>query len=293
MVQQPSQRSVRHQLDGVELAAYLLPVVLMVNSVDTPYLLSLNLAFAAAIFGVPAVRRHRWTFLVLAACWVPDLLLRWFRYEDHVYLGVYWCFALGLSRFSADPLVTLRTNARLLIGLCFTFAVIAKIRAPEFLDGTLFHYTLLIDYRFREIITATVGGLSPEMVVNNSQMLADLNRWDAAGEVAALHSPPRVRSAAWLMTVGTLVMECALAVVFLAPDRTSLARWRHTVLIGFCLCVYAVAPVIGFGCLFLGMGPALCRSDQPRLRLAYVALYFALLNWVFLRRYIFTGISAI
>ena len=293
MEQSQGQRPVRRQPDPIELAAYLLPVVLLVNSLKTPYLLTLNIVFAAAIFAAADVRRNPWTFLVLAACWVPDLVLRWFRHEDHVYLAVYWCLALGLSRFSADPVPTLRTNARLLIGLCFTFAVIAKIRAPEFLDGTLFHYILLVDHRFRDAITTTVGGLDSQMVVDNARMLASLNRWDAVGEVAVLHSPPAVRWVATLMTLGTVAIEGALAVVFLAPDRVFLARWRHTVLIGFCVAVYVVAPVVGFGCLFLGMGAAQCRLDQPRLRFAYVALYFVLLNWVFVRHYIFAGSSLI
>ena len=293
MAQPPGNRSVRRQPDPVELAAYLLPVVLLVNSLNTPYLLTLNLVFAAAIFAVADLRRSPWTFLALAACWAPDLVLRWFRHEDHVYLAVYWCLALGLSRLSADPVRTLRTHARLLIGLCFTFAVIAKIRAPEFLDGTLFHHILLVDNRFRDAITTTLGGLNLDMVVENARMLASLNRWDAVGEVAVLHSPPGVRLVATLMTFGTVALEGALAIVFLAPDHVFLARWRHTVLIGFCVVVYFVAPVVGFGCLFLGMGAAQCRLDQSRLRLTYVVLYFVLLNWVFVRDYIFTGSSVI
>ena len=92
------------------------------------------------------------------------------------------------------------------------------------------------------------------MVVENARMLASLNRWDAVGEVAVLHSPPGVRLVATLMTFGTVALEGALAIVFLAPDHVFLARWRHTVLIGFCVVVYFVAPVVGFGCLFLGMG---------------------------------------
>ena len=68
MAQPPGNRSVRRQPDPVELAAYLLPVVLLVNSLNTPYLLTLNLVFAAAIFAVADLRRSPWTFLALAAC---------------------------------------------------------------------------------------------------------------------------------------------------------------------------------------------------------------------------------
>ena len=196
MAQPPGNRSVRREPDPVELAAYLLPVVLLVNSLNTPYLLTLNLVFAAAIFAVADLRRSPWTFLALAACWAPDLVLRWFRHEDHVYLAVYWCLALGLSRLSADPVRTLRTHARLLIGLCFAFAVVAKIRAPEFLDGTLFHHILLVDHRFRDAITTTLGGLNSGMVVENARMLASLNRLPRTRprvpRTMAAHRPHRV-----------------------------------------------------------------------------------------------------
>jgi hypothetical protein len=282
-------RSVTGDDGAAALAAYMLIPLLLINGIAVPYLVAMHLVVAVVLVTAPEIRRGPWVYLALAASWAPELVMRWFRHEDHVYLGVYWCIAIGLSRLPGRSTKDLQTSARLLIGLCFAFAVLNKLRAPEFISGQLFHYLLLEDVRFRKTIAETVGALSPALVSQNEASLALVNRWDATGTVAVLASTQRIPLLAVAMTVWTFVIETALALVFLASHRR-FERWRHALLIAFCLSVYIVAPVIGFGGLFLGMGLTLCRDEQVRTRGLYVAAYLGLLCWTMVRAFVLRAV---
>jgi hypothetical protein len=97
-----------------------------------------------------------------------------------------------------------------------------------------------------------------------------------------LHPPELVEPAPFqalvlLSTWGTLVIEAAIAVLFLLKVRGALATARHALLLLFCVATYAFAPVAGFGWLLLVMGLAQCREQEIWLRRSYVTVYFLVL----------------
>jgi hypothetical protein len=73
-----------------------------------------------------------------------------------------------------------------------------------------------------------------------------------------------------------LLMEAAVAVVFLLPLP---ARWRwarHALLLVFCAATYPIAPVAGFGWLLLAIGVSQAPSS-PQWRAAYIGVWVGVL----------------
>ena len=86
--------------------------------------------------------------------------LDWPLSDNHAYLLSYWCLAVTLSCFGKDQDPVLALNGRWLIALVFGFATLWKLLlAPDFVDGTFFRVTMLVDPRFEDF-TRLVGGLS-------------------------------------------------------------------------------------------------------------------------------------
>ena len=89
--------------------------------------------------------------------------------------------------------------------------------------------------------------------------------------------PERYVRVAWAATLGTAVLEAALALAFLWPARSPGAPLRHALLLLFCATTYAVAPVEGFGWLLVSMGVAQCGPDARGARLGYLLAFVAIL----------------
>lgn len=193
--------------------------------------------------------------------------------DNHKILLVYWCLALSLclARPSHRPL---RFLARTLIGACFALSVLWKAIAPDFLDGSFFHHTLLTDSRFeRFLILAT--GASPRLFARNS--IAESALMGGEADEVYLSSTLPVSGLALAITVWTLLIEIAIAVAFLAPPRlAALHRWRNVLLAAFIATIYPVATVIGFGWILCILGFAQCRHHERRAKAAYVALFLLL-----------------
>jgi hypothetical protein len=115
------------------------------------------------------------------------------------------------------PLVA--TNARLLIGFSFAFAVLWKgILSPDFMDGTYFHYTFLTDNRFQDF-GLLFGGMEYADFAYDRQRLARLGNANAAIEFLNLRSSDQLALLATVITWWTLFIEGALAVLFLWPKQ--------------------------------------------------------------------------
>ena len=103
------------------VAGMTLFVVLMVA--HTPVYQTLTLAAAVAAACSPRLRNTPWLWLGLSLAFAPRLIFDWYHNEDHVYLAIYWCTAVGLSRYGLPSNEVLKTNARRLVGLAFLFAL--------------------------------------------------------------------------------------------------------------------------------------------------------------------------
>jgi hypothetical protein len=231
------------------------------------------LALVALLF--PHFQRQARYWCVVAVTFVLASLGGWFQLDNHKYLLAYWCIAVFCALQTHDPEGTLKTNSRLLVGLCFATAVLWKLSVSDYLDGTFFEYSLLTDKRFQGVATA-LGGITDPMRNVNNAALAALTNYDSRLDTVQLHATQSIRSLAQFMTRWTIGIETLIAVSFLLPRRVALARWRDYFLIAFLITTYAVAPVVGFGWLLAIMGLAQTDEQAEPVQLLYVAAIICL-----------------
>src|SRR5262245_14685477 len=79
------------------------------------------------------------------------------------------------------------------------------------------------------------------------------------------------------MTWWTVILEGAIAVVFLWPVKQRLSTLRDALLLTFCATIYAVVPVEGFGWLLIALGVAQCDPSRRRTRFLYLAVFALIL----------------
>jgi hypothetical protein len=233
--------------------------------------LILTLAGAGLLF--PGLLRRRELSLALAGLTALRVLLSWPLADNHAYLLSYWCLAIFFPLYSTSPELRLADSSRWLIGLAFALAVLWKgLLSPDYLDGTFFRVTLLVDERF-EGLTRLIGGLSIEAIDQNRIILE--RHLDGASPTAGerVTLTPRFIGSASLATWWTLVIEAVVAIGFLVGPQ----RRRHASFMVFCSTIYAAAPIEGFGWLLVAMGTAQCSAAEVRTRWSYVAVFVLIL----------------
>ncbi|MCB0996991.1 MAG: hypothetical protein KDB21_17980 [Acidimicrobiales bacterium] len=251
--------------------------ILLFDAGHLPVMALVAAPFALLIAVPNRLRYEPRVWWLTAAVWAPSLFLGWIHMEDHVWVGVYWLVAVGLALADDDFWATAAHHARHLVGLVFGFAVAWKCASPAFLTGRTFEMVLLTDHRFRTVFGEWLGGLSPDQSAQNVAAWDELH--DPAGADVAIELLRGPRTA-WLlgaMVVWTLLIETLIAVSFLAPDTSRLARWRHRSLLAFGWSVYPIVPVVGFASLFMVMGMTMTADNDRWFRLyAASAVAFAL-----------------
>lgn len=199
----------------------------------------------------------------------------WFLVDNHKYLLGYWCLALFCCLQTDDPKKSLAAIARWLIGLSFLFAIFWKVASGDYIDSTFFHYSLLLDDRFRAI-SESLGGMTREIGDANRAAYRALISFDSRLEAVTLLYPKGITNLAGVFTWWTLFIEALVAAGFLWPAGKSISKWRDYILIAFILSTYSVAPVLGFGWTLIIMGLAQCEERFkyiPRLyMLAFIIL---------------------
>jgi hypothetical protein len=257
----------------MSLALRLTLALLLLRPIGSGWLRAAVLALAAAGLVWPGARRRPALWLALAALAAWRVIDGWPLGDNHAYLLAYWCLACALACRAAEAPRVLAWNGRMLVGLAFAFAVLAKLVSPDYLDGRFFRVTLVEDRRV-EPFTTRISGLDEEALLARRAFVTEYGP-SAALAREAPPEPARLRGVALAATWGTLALEAAMAAAFLAPLAG--AAWlRHALLLAFCVTTYAVAPVASFGWLLLAMGAAQCPPEARRTRLAYLGV-FALL----------------
>ena len=254
-------------------------LALLLHPLGAPPLRVGLLALACAGLLSSRVLRHPALWLTLSALLAVRVLQSWPLADNHAYLLVYWSLAAALALAGDDPARDLAWNGRVLVGLAFAFAALWKLAlSPDYLDGTFFRVTLLEDRRFADL-ARTVGGLAPEPY----QTLRAFVTTHADGVAGPWREGPRQPAGfvrlAGALSFGTLALEAALALSFLAPLLRGVTRARDPLLLVFCATVYAVATVETFGWLLLAMGLAQCHPGRRSTRAAYLAVYALVLAY--------------
>lgn len=232
----------------------------------------LSLALLLAVLArIRAWRRPAFWF-ASAALSFAFLLGAWWTTDDHRFLVAYWLLALGLASLEDSPAESLARHARILLGLVFLFATAWKVLSPDYRNGALFHYLLLVDPRISRVATFA-GTLEPATVSENfgrvQQLQAD------AGTAVALTDAPGVGMLAAALAIAIVAFEGALAAAFLLPAQRVPWWVRDGLLLAFLVGTYLLAPVLLFGVLLAAMGIA--QAVHPHARTGYLVAAI----WVF------------
>jgi hypothetical protein len=221
-------------------------------------------------------RRPVFWGVAAVVCGLP-LIEHWPRSDNHAYLVFYWCVALAACLGLRDAPAGVARSSRALVGLAFAFATVWKAwLSPDFVDGTFFRVSLLIDARFADL-AVLLGGVSPADYAAHEQLLDEVATGSAG--VLTLEEPARLRLLASGLTLWTLACEATIALAFLWRGQRGLARWRDGALLLFLGTTFAFATVPGFGCLLAVLGVAQVSPERPRTRLLYVGAFFLVLGY--------------
>jgi hypothetical protein len=264
-------------MDRVDLALRLTLLTLLLQPVGTWWIRASTLVLAASALLFPSLLRRPWLWLALALLTGARVVLDWPLPDNHAYLLAYWCLAIGLALVALDPDADLAFNGRLLIGLVFAFAALWKVAlSPDFMDGSFFQVLLMTDPRF-EPLALTVGGLSPELLEQNRELLRAHIDGPAQLSAPGVVVPAALSTFARTATLGTAGLEVAIALAFLAPLPGSSARVRDALLLAFCVATYAFAQVEGFGWLLIAMAVAQCAPERTTTRALYLGTFALIL----------------
>jgi hypothetical protein len=231
---------------------------------------------AGGLLAPELARRPAFWGVAAFFCGLP-LLEHWPRSDNHTYLVFYWCVALAACLGLRDAPAGVARSSRALVGLVFAFATAWKIwLSPDFVDGTFFRVSLMMDARFADL-AVLLGGVSPADYAAHERWLDDLATGSAS--VLPVEESTRLRLLASGLTLWTLACEAAIALAFLWQGPRGPARWRDGVLLLFLGTTFAFATVPGFGCLLAVLGAAQVPADRPRARLLYVGAFFLVLGY--------------
>ena len=192
--------------------------------------------------------------------------------DNHAYLLVYWFLAAALALSGPLPRLDLVRAARLLIGISFAFAVFWKsLLSVDYVDERFFRHLLITDDRFEEP-AIHLGGMTSDGL-EEARALIEKNRHVVDKAAPATLETPALRRVASFATWFTLLMELAVALLFLLPAQFRTGRLRDFALMGFCATTYMIAPVPGYGWLLLAMGIAQCPDAARPTRWSYLACF--------------------
>jgi hypothetical protein len=233
-----------------ELALILSFPVFLAELRHSKALLVIGIAYFAVLLAVKSLRYHTGLLFLWALGLSAYLGAYWYAAEDHVYLGVYWAWALFLicsDKGDKDSLV--RFHVRILTCLTFFFATFWKLLSDDYMNGTMFSFMLLFEQRFGNTFGIWFGGMTPESLMGYGRDLAALKLTPEVSQKLIIDS--RILSLGKFLSWYGVAIEGALALLFMAPRSWKVSRIAPWCLFLFCITVYGLVPVVGFGALFL------------------------------------------
>ena len=270
-------------MNVVDLSLRLTLLDMVLRPVGDRTVRPLILVFAALGLLIPGQLRSKFIWLPLAFLTGLRVLFDWPLPDNHAYLLFYWCLAVAIALFSRDSDRCLAFNGKFMIGLAFAFAVIWKgVLSGDFMDGRFFSIAMLTDPRF-EAFTMSVSGLG-EYELENMRLFVEQHidgELPARGlDVPSL--PSKLHLVSEILTYWTVLIESAVAILFLIPSKAAVSRLRDGFLILFCVTTYSVATVEGFGWLLIAMGVSQSGERREAVRYLYVAAFFLILVYSYL-----------
>jgi hypothetical protein len=245
-------------------------------------------AMCGALLLSPWLLRQWWAWGAVALLFWGWNISDWAWIDNHKYLMSYWVLACALALASPRPGELLAHNARWLIGLAFAFAVVWKLVAGQYLDGSFLHYTFLGDDRLA-FAARWMGGVASDQLAHNRAMETELALNPHLGGIAQFFTTPQMRLVALVSSYWTLFIEALVAVAFLLPTAWKgipgwFSRTRDLWLLVFLVTTYLLLPVLGFAYLLAVMGFSqvvqargadshVLTLNERRLRIGYLLLF--------------------
>ena len=249
---------------------------------------TVTLVLAALLLGEALTQRALFWFILALSFLAVHLLLGWPRLINHFFLQLYWLLLIGVSRLATDKQRVLQEGSRWLVGLAFSFAVLWKFLAPEFLSGAFFEFTFLTDARLGDLLSA-IGLQSSEIVAANQLLISgwkDPLLPPTSGQTEVVRF---IALATPYMAVWTIVIESSIAVLYIAKLQ-HFAWLRDAALLTFIASTYPVMPLIGFAWLLLAIGYS-ASALRTSLRLPLYLSVFLLISLVEARSLLLTPIQ--
>lgn len=224
---------------------------------------------------MPGLLKNPVIWFLLTGFTLSRVIFDWPLSDNHAYLLFLWCFAIFISALKKDKIL-LTKNARLMIGLVFLFAFIWKaFLSPDFLDKRFFSVNMIEDPRFSEFTQVTCNISKDDLDYFRDYVKQHVDGNLVFAEVINFNLGC-INKIAGFLTYYTIVLELLIALFSLIPKKISISKYRDYFLILFCVSVYSVATVEGFGWLLIAMG--ISQSDNKKLPiLLYILSFFIIL----------------
>lgn len=202
---------------------------------------------------------NKWYWIIYAALTVYFYLImdlvNYVPNHRHIfaYLSIGVLITLFLYSNSLNALNFLSVQAKNIIGICFLFATIGKFLAPEFLDGSFFEFTNLIDPRFFGF-TSNMAGIDMSSLLENGRNFERFLATEMPQQTVSLNSSQRLESVGLILSYWTIFIEGMTAISFVLPQRFLLSKYRDLFLVTFIITTYPIATVTGFALVLATMG---------------------------------------
>jgi hypothetical protein len=220
-------------------------------------------------FVYPPLRRNPLFWLLLAVFrFVCVNYYDWAFANNHDCLLTYWCLALACSLALPDSKAALALNGRLLVALTFLTAAGWKLSSPEYRDGRTFEYMLYHDSRFFEL-SRVFADFTFDLGERNHVVFDQMN---GLHKTIPLRTDRLYPVLATILTWWTVLIEAAVAILFLAPRRSQMAKWGDVALLFFLATTYPWVGIYAFSWLLGTMGLAQCPLELRRIRCCYMLL---------------------
>jgi hypothetical protein len=213
---------------------------------------------------IPGMLRQKWFFAVYAGVAIFNFFIDsiWAA-DNHNWLQWYWLVALALANFARDSQRVLALSARLLVGFTFLFATTWKILSHDFPSGAFFEFASLTETRLAESLQAVGFDVVTDFKNGTNAIKALTQGFDPPASFELVNAD--LLSGFWpVMAFVTIVVEGAIAVVYLAPLAKRISWIRDAIMVGFCVVTYVMLPVGGFGMLLTVMGFASSDLEVKR-----------------------------
>lgn len=274
-------RNVEQRLTSGELTLKLTLLLLLLYPPGSPTLGAVVQVGCGAMLLLPRLLHVPSLWALLAMAVLVGTAKEWYVTDNHRFLIAYWVGACAIAVRLRNGEGFLRHTAAVLVGLVFLCATTWKLIAGQYIDGSFFYLTLLIDNRLQNV-GSLIAGWKVAEAKDIREAVGFLGHMGATDVAVTIGGPAMLKLAALIMSWLALAVEATVGVCHILTSPT-VYRLRQYSLIGFCFGTYYLMPVPGFAFILCVLGFSACRPDDDSMRLWFLimlaSLQLTILPW--------------